>query len=109
MRELFALQPGRAGALGLCGILVSAGTLPTIQFSGSAPRPKLGGPPGESATVMIVAGGLGIAGNVIAGRLGDRYGRRIGGALFMAAFPATSYVFFHGNAAVVVISWVPLV
>jgi hypothetical protein len=27
----------------------------------------------------------------------------------MAAFPATSYFFFHGNSAVVVMSWVPLV
>jgi MFS family permease len=109
MRELFALQPGRASALGLCGILVAAGTLPTIQFSGYYTQTKLGWSPGEYSTMMIVAGGLGIAGNVIAGRLGDRYGRRIVGALFMAAFPATSYFFFHGNSTVVVISWVPLV
>jgi MFS family permease len=109
MRELFALQPGRASALGLCGILVSAGTLPTIQFSGYYTQTKLGWSPGEYSTMMIIAGGLGIAGNVIAGRLGDRYGRRIVGAVFMAAFPATSYFFFHGNSMVVVMSWVPLV
>lgn len=109
MRELFTLQPGRASALGLCGILVAGGTLPTIQFSGYYTQTKLGWSPGEYSTMMIVAGGLGIAGNVIAGRLGDRHGRRIVGALLMAAFPVTSYFFFHGNSTVVVISWVPLV
>ena len=109
MRELFTVQPGRASALGLCGILVAGATLPTIQFSGYYTQTKLGWSPGQYSTMMIVAGGLGIAGNVIAGRLGDRYGRRIIGALFMAAFPATSYFFFHGSSTVVVLSWVPLV
>jgi len=109
MRELFTVQPGRALALGLCGILASGGTLPTIQFSGYYTQTKLAWTPAQYSTMMIVAGGLGIAGNVIAGRLGDRYGRRIVGAVLLAAFPATSFAFFHGDSTTVVLAWVPLV
>lgn len=109
MRELFTLQPGRATALGLCGVLVSGGTLPTVQFSGYYTQTKLAWEPAEYSLMMIVAGGLGILGNVIAGRLGDRYGRRVIGALLLAAFPLTSFAFYHGDSAVAVAAWVPLV
>jgi MFS family permease len=109
MRELFTLQPRRAGALGLCGVLVAGGTLPTIQFSGYYTQTKLAWEPAQYSAMMLVAGGLGIAGNVIAGRLGDRYGRRIVGAVLLATFPLTSFAFFHGDSTTVVIAWVPLV
>lgn len=109
MRELFTLQPRRASALGLCGILVAGGTLPTIQFSGYYTQTKLAWEPAQYSAMMLVAGGLGIAGNVIAGRLGDRYGRRIVGAVLLATFPLTSFAFFHGDSTTVVIAWVPLV
>jgi MFS family permease len=109
MRELFTVQPKRAAALGACGMLVAGGTLPTIQFSGYYTQTKLAWEPADYSAMMLVAGGLGIAGNVIAGRLGDRYGRRIIGAVLMTLFPLTSYAFFHGDSVVVVIAWVPLV
>jgi len=109
MRELFTVQPRRASALGLCGILVAGGTLPTIQFSGYYTQTKLAWEPAQYSAMMIIAGGLGIAGNVIAGRLGDRYGRRIVGAVLMTLFPVTSFAFFHGDSVTVVIAWVPLV
>jgi MFS family permease len=109
MRELFTLQPKRATALGACGILIAGGTLPTIQFSGYYTQTKLAWEPADYSLMMLVAGGLGIAGNVIAGRLGDRYGRRIIGAVLMTLFPLTSFAFFHGDSTVVVLAWVPLV
>lgn len=109
MRELFQLQPKRALLLGMCGVLAAASVLPSVQFSGYYTQTKLGWAPAQYSLMMLVAGGLGIAGNVIAGRLGDRYGRRIVGAVLMATFPLASFAFYHGDSTTVVIAWVPLV
>lgn len=109
MRELFSLEPRRASALGLCGMLAAASTLPSVQFSGYYTQTRLGWEPAQYSAMMLVAGGLGVLGNVIAGRLGDRYGRRVVGAVMLALFPLASFAFFHGNSLVVVIAWVPLI
>ena len=109
MRELFTVQPKRASLLGLCGVLAAASTLPSMQFAGYYTQTRLSWEPGQYSMMVLLAGGLGVLGNIVAGRLGDRYGRRIVGAVMLAAFPAASFTFFHGNSVTVVLAWVPLV
>ena len=47
--------------------------------------------------------------HIVAGRLGDSLGRKRVGFTLFAAFPLSSYGFYHGSTAVVIGSWIGLV
>jgi predicted MFS family arabinose efflux permease len=46
--------------------------------------------------MVILGGGVGIVGNIVAGRLGDRIGRRRVGALFLALIPLWAALYYNG-------------
>jgi MFS family permease len=46
--------------------------------------------------MVLTGGGVGIVGNIVAGRLGDRIGRRRVGALFLSLMPASAILFYNG-------------
>jgi MFS family permease len=109
MRLLFVTHPARALGLAACGFLVAAATLPSFQFSGLYTMEKLGWKPAHYSGMVIAGGGIGIIGNIAAGRLGDVFGRKAVGFAMLALFPVASFVFYRSTSWLVVVAWVPMV
>jgi putative MFS transporter len=59
----------------------------------------------QLALMVVAAGAVGIIGNVVAGRLADRVGRRWVGFVFLALFPAAAWVFYNGPGWSLTILW----
>jgi predicted MFS family arabinose efflux permease len=59
--------------------------------------------------MLLIGGWLGIIGNVVAGRLADRYGRRLVGAAMLMPFPLFAWLFFQGPAQIVAAPWIAMV
>jgi predicted MFS family arabinose efflux permease len=109
MRELFGTHPWRALGLAASGLLVMAAMQPTLQFTGFYTLEKLGWRPSQYSTMFVAGGAIGIVGNVAAGRLGDRLGRKAVGFTLLCLFPITSFAFYRGSSSTVVAAWAPLV
>jgi MFS family permease len=88
--------PGRAAAITLAALLVSVGDVVVFQFTGYFALSVHGWSPGQYASMVLVGGAFGITGNIVAGRLGDRVGRRFVGATFLSLFPAAAWLFYNG-------------
>ncbi len=62
--------------------------------------------PGNVSSLIFIGGALGILGNVVAGRLSDRFGRRTMGASFMFLAPFFAVTFFNSSGPVMVVAWI---
>jgi MFS family permease len=109
LAELLRRHPRRAIAIALIGGLSSAGTGPSFQFVSEFLQTERGWRPGTFAALTVVFGAFAIVGNPVAGRLGDRFGRRRVAASVMALFPLASLGFFAGPAAWVALPWTLMV
>lgn len=105
LRSLLVEYPRRTVLLGLVGFLFAIGELPVFQFSSYFVQTRHGWSTGEYSVMFIVGGTVGIFGNVIAGRMGDRLGRRWVGAFFFALFPIFAALFYHGPGWTLPIWW----
>jgi MFS family permease len=103
LRGLVRAHPGRAFGVALIGFLPAMGFVVAFQFTGYFTMTVHGWTPGEYALMIIVGGAVGIIGNVVAGRLSDRFGRRRVGFVLLSLFPVTVASFYLGPA-----SWLPL-
>jgi putative MFS transporter len=88
--------PGRAAAITLAALLVSIGDVAVFAFTSYFALTVHGWSPGNYAAMVLLGGAVGITGNIVAGRLGDRIGRRRVGATFLAMFPAAAWLFYNG-------------
>jgi predicted MFS family arabinose efflux permease len=52
---------------------------------------------GGYAVMFIVAGAVGVIGNIVAGRLADVVGRRTVGVSALVVFPVTAWCFYFGR------------
>lgn len=109
LRELAATHPARVAGIALVGFLPSVGLISAFQFTGYFTQTVHGWSRGEYAAMVVLAGGLGIVGNVVAGRLGDRFGRRRVGMLLLGSFPFFTAGFYNGPAWSVPVAWIGLV
>lgn len=103
--RLARLYPGRALGIAAVGGLLAIGEAAVFQFTSYFVLTVHGWTPGEFALMFILGGAIGIIGNVVAGRIGDRVGRRIVGFVFLALFPLFAYLFYHGPGWVLPIAW----
>jgi MFS family permease len=107
--ELYRLHPRRALALGLLGGFSAAGTGVAFQFISQFLQTERGWTPGSFAALSVSFGAFGIIGNPVAGRLGDRIGRRAIAALVLAVFPLCAFAFYAGPPSLVALPWTAMV
>jgi putative MFS transporter len=94
--DLATAFPRRTVLVGITALLVAIGEVCVFQFTSYIAQKTYGWTPGQYSTMVIVGGAVGIVGNVVAGRLGDKKGRRIVGALFFLLYPAAAWLFYRG-------------
>lgn len=88
--------PGRVAAIaGIAGLL-GVGEVAAFQFTSYYALGAHGWTPGQYSSMVLLGGGVGIVGNVAAGRLGDRIGRLRVGAGFLTVLPIFVILFYNG-------------
>jgi MFS family permease len=106
---LLRTHPSRAAALSVCGFTASFAAFPSFQFTGYFTQVKLGWEPKSYALMVVAGGGVGIIGNIVAGRLGDSIGRKRVGGVMLSLVPFASFAFYQGPRWLVVPAWIALV
>jgi putative MFS transporter len=112
LRPIFNLlrqHPRRALAIALIGAFSNAGIGPSVQFVSQFLQSERGWTPGLFAVFAIGFGAFAIVGNPVAGRLSDRYGRRVVAASMLVLFPGATAVFYLGPAWLVALPWTLMV
>jgi MFS family permease len=87
--------PRRLLGVTLAGTLYAAGETGVFQFCGYFTLTTHGWEPWRFSLMVVLAGAVGMVGNVVAGRLGDAYGRRPVGFTVAASFPLLAWLFYH--------------
>ncbi|MFP6663958.1 MAG: MFS transporter [Deltaproteobacteria bacterium] len=108
IHDLATTYPRRMIGVTLACFLFAAGELAVMQFVGYFVLEERGWEPWQFSTMVILTGSVGLAGNVYAGRLGDRFGRRPIGLITMTLVPVGAVLFFHANDAVLPAAWIIL-
>jgi predicted MFS family arabinose efflux permease len=98
LRDLVRESPRRALGIALGGLLPSFGIIATLQLTGYFTQTVRGYTAAQYAAMIVVAGGVGVLGNLLAGRAADHFGRRLTGAVLLAAFPLCALLFYRGTA-----------
>jgi MFS family permease len=106
---LASTYPLRVLAISAMGGLTAASHAAVFMFTSFFVQTLRGWEPWHYSTMFIVAGAIGILGNVVAGRLGDAIGRRVIGFVFLSAFPFFGWLFYAGPSWAIPLAWVLLV
>ena len=101
--------PRRALAIALIGGLSSLGINVSFLLISEFLQTMRGWTPGAFAGMSIFFGAFGIIGNPAAGRLADRYGRRLVIFAALIAFPVFTWAFYAGPASIVAAPWTAMV
>ncbi len=104
--DLARNHPGRAFGIAVVGFVPAIGMISAFQFTGYYTQEVQGWSRSSYALMVIVGGAIGIGGNVVAGRLGDRYGRRMVGVVLLGLFPVFVTMFYRGTGWMIPVAWV---
>ena len=102
-------NPARAAGVMLVAALSSFGHAVVYAFIGYFVLTYRGWQPWQYSAMVVACGALGVIGNVYAGRLADRYGRRVVGLVVLGVFPLLSLLFFRGPGWSLPATWILLV
>ena len=109
LRSLAGHYPVRTLGVTLMGLLASVSHASVFFFTAFFVQEFHGWEPWQYSVIFVVGGLVGIVGNVVAGRLGDAYGRRPIAVIFLASFPALAWLFYTGPSWSLPFSWILLV
>lgn len=102
-------HPLRALGITLTAGVASLGMIAAFQFTSYYVLKVHGWSAGDYALMVLLGGGVGIIGNVVAGHLGDVVGRRRVGFLVLAAFPGFVTLFYRAPGILVPLAFVGFV
>lgn len=105
MQQLASRFPARAAGVALLALAGAAAQGSVYQFTAQFLLVHRGWEPGQYSLLVLTAGILGVFGNVIAGRLGDRFGRRLVGCAFLSVFPVLAWAFVTVPGAWIALAW----
>ena len=94
LKALGRTHPARAVGVAITGYVAAVAALPAFQFSGYYVQEKLGWTPGQYSLMVVAAGTLGVIGNILAGRLGDLWGRKAVGFTLLSGFPVAAVAYY---------------
>lgn len=109
MRELVGLYPLRVVVVVLIGALTAGAMGPAFTLAPDYVLTDHGWTPAMFSGFFLFGGVVGIAGNTVVGRLGDRYGRRVVGFVVFAGMAVFGYAFYSGSSWMLPFVWAPLV
>jgi MFS family permease len=105
LASLVSTHPLRAIGITVAAGLFAIGETSVFQFTGYFTQHVRGWSPAEYSAMVLVGGGVGVLGNLVAGQLADRIGRRVVGGLAIGFFPAFAWLFYGGPGWSVPIAW----
>ncbi|MGH7813306.1 MAG: MFS transporter [Candidatus Binataceae bacterium] len=104
--KLFRTYPVRLLLMISVGFLASMGSNAAGQFFPKFLQEVHGYAPRNVSMLFFFGGALGIMGNIFAGRMSDRFGRRAMGALFLILSPILTIVFYTAPGRWLIPSWI---
>jgi putative MFS transporter len=107
--KLARTHPRRAAAVGLASFLGAMGTIAIFQYLQVFVERVHGWAPWQFSVMVIGGGLLGILGNVVAGRLSDRVGRRTVGFVAYGLYPVGALALYRGPSETIALAWIVLV
>jgi len=105
LRNLVRMYPGRMLALGAALLPFAFVTETAMFFPSKFLQSVHGYSPGDIAVMYLTIGGLGLWGNVVAGVLGDRLGRKRVLITGLVANAATAALFYNASGWVLPLLW----
>jgi MFS family permease len=109
LKRIAVDAPLRFAQILTLGFALSFGQGVVFAFVGYYVLMYLEWSPGGYSAMVIFCGFIGIIGNVAAGRLADRLGRKPVGIAFLMVFPLTVFLFFRGPELLVAPAWIMMV
>jgi putative MFS transporter len=103
---LWTQYPDRLWRLGSVAFLAPLGSAAGGFFTAKYLQEVHQWLPAHVSSLYVLGGAVGILGNIVAGRLSDRIGRRTLGALCLGIAPAFTLLFFNSAGSVLALAWV---
>jgi MFS family permease len=106
LRHIASAPANRTLALGVFAFGFEVLCWTAFTFMSKHLQDELAYQPGEVSLLFVAAGAFGLAGNVVAGTLGDRFGRRPVSIALLLLTGFSSHALYSSSGVIVPISWI---